>query len=1446
MTRGRDEFPAAVKRKIERLAGHVCSICGVPTSGANADGSGEITVGTAAHICAAAIGGPRYDAEMTSEQRKSPDNGIWLCRNHGDEVDDDEKHYTVDRLRRLKRASEQASWRRVSHRQPLVFHSATLEYGDLRERARADLATIRLTSRWPQSAVGLTVTIDGVETPLSSFGLATAAQELDDLILVAAPGMGKTTTLLQICQGVLDGDQGFPIYVALADWATGSSSLLGSILERSAWRDVTDVQLRGAAAQGRVVLLLDGWNELEANSRERARIEIERLKAEIPELALILSTRRQSIDLPFPGTRFDIAPLDDRQQLAIAEAIRGEDGATLLDRAWRTPHVRDLVAIPLYLNALMRLPSGSRFPDTREAVLRAFVEAHEAKPGAVAKLKAVIGPFARDYLNGLAFEASEAVTPSITDAAARRSIANTSAALIADGQIAARPDYDAAIAALVDNHILVRAGDTGIAFQHQQFLEWFASHSVEQRMLTAASSADNVESLQRDMLDQPIWEEAILFAVERMSRADESARSAAAKSILAAFMVDPMLAAQMIARATDGTWSKVVAQIVRWVGLWHQPGTSDRALRFMIESGRSEFVDLVWPLISNENDQVSLRALRSSHHFPMSLLGPQAAARVRALGPEERRVLLHEIAHYGDFDAMDFAVEIAANDPAPEVQKSVADALVFRRGDRHLNKLFESGSDALLEHVVQRGYPNFTPIASIVGRLEAARKRAETFRQDPAERLRAILLEPFDPASESMVEDLVAQCEPAKDPDSPLRGIYYQNAEYSAAVAKGLLRRLLAGRSLPYGAADLLAEAGFTIDDDLLVEQVISASRHDSGADAAASVLGPLAVGRLIDALIPVAARLRDRSLPYDKGNSDYYHMLVARITEAPVPSLIAAAQARSPDADPALIVLLAELLTRNRQEDGARSRPIRGSAVDQVRALAMSWAERLLAMDASRHDVVEIVQLLEKVPDVSLLPLLQRMLDRNLESFTAARDTAALSGWQESRARDEAGNPQTHQYLRAFLAIDAPETRLLMRNYLGHPHFGELAAQVICTQWVRANEPEPSPFFDRTADYRHIKARQEARRTAPHATDDDAEAIFEVIERLLSDGTSSDDHGHAVTLASFALRLPHGQRSGTIVRLLTLAHRRVAPRLITALIQSGEIIPTAVVSRGLDAVFEEAQSKPYMLFGSDAYELNDWLRLLPFTENLEAAIERLKAIAPEHRPIERIEPIVSALPLSASDGVEKALLAIAELYPAILRERSWYSAALSLGSESAALQLIAMIEEASVKGAKSSLGGWRWPQDIGQLITAFPSVRKDVYARLAGADPTPGARRLAEAVSNALDADGLLLLVELQGRWNMRLVNFTNLRGLVTEQIPTPGWANAFSIVPVSAAELRCKLLAATSDGSARDIAARTLTAIDEIRDEYGRAIDEPRHPDLASGRPWPILVPDPDATST
>lgn len=58
------------------------------------------------HLCCVA-GGPRFDASQTKEQRKSIENGIWLCNGCAKLIDDDEARFPVQELVRLKREAEQ-------------------------------------------------------------------------------------------------------------------------------------------------------------------------------------------------------------------------------------------------------------------------------------------------------------------------------------------------------------------------------------------------------------------------------------------------------------------------------------------------------------------------------------------------------------------------------------------------------------------------------------------------------------------------------------------------------------------------------------------------------------------------------------------------------------------------------------------------------------------------------------------------------------------------------------------------------------------------------------------------------------------------------------------------------------------------------------------------------------------------------------------------------------------------------------------------------------------------------------------------------------------------------------------------------------------------------------------------------------------------------------------
>lgn len=107
----RDDFTPKVIERLRARVGFRCSHpdCRVPTSG---PGEGELDVahfGRAAHITAAAPGGPRYDETLTSEQRRSINNAIWLCANHADEIDDLESRYTAQLLRDWKKQAEAAA-----------------------------------------------------------------------------------------------------------------------------------------------------------------------------------------------------------------------------------------------------------------------------------------------------------------------------------------------------------------------------------------------------------------------------------------------------------------------------------------------------------------------------------------------------------------------------------------------------------------------------------------------------------------------------------------------------------------------------------------------------------------------------------------------------------------------------------------------------------------------------------------------------------------------------------------------------------------------------------------------------------------------------------------------------------------------------------------------------------------------------------------------------------------------------------------------------------------------------------------------------------------------------------------------------------------------------------------------------------------------------------------
>lgn len=108
----RDGFSAKTRDLIAKRVAYRCCYkgCGIATIGPKyGDKLDTTSIGVACHICAASPKGPRYDASMTSEQRRSAENGIWMCETHSHLIDKDVAKFPVDLLRDWKLEAEDAA-----------------------------------------------------------------------------------------------------------------------------------------------------------------------------------------------------------------------------------------------------------------------------------------------------------------------------------------------------------------------------------------------------------------------------------------------------------------------------------------------------------------------------------------------------------------------------------------------------------------------------------------------------------------------------------------------------------------------------------------------------------------------------------------------------------------------------------------------------------------------------------------------------------------------------------------------------------------------------------------------------------------------------------------------------------------------------------------------------------------------------------------------------------------------------------------------------------------------------------------------------------------------------------------------------------------------------------------------------------------------------------------
>src|SRR3546814_17340073 len=111
-----------------------------------------MNIGGAAHICAAApgVGARRYRADMTPDQRKSHENGIWLCQDCAKAIDSDDPIFTEAFLHSWKQKHSEDMWRRVIDKHtfgPTIPPNVSAIRARVQQTPSAGYAVFRLTHR---------------------------------------------------------------------------------------------------------------------------------------------------------------------------------------------------------------------------------------------------------------------------------------------------------------------------------------------------------------------------------------------------------------------------------------------------------------------------------------------------------------------------------------------------------------------------------------------------------------------------------------------------------------------------------------------------------------------------------------------------------------------------------------------------------------------------------------------------------------------------------------------------------------------------------------------------------------------------------------------------------------------------------------------------------------------------------------------------------------------------------------------------------------------------------------------------------------------------------------------------------------------------------------------------------------------------------------------------
>lgn len=1296
------------------------------------------------------------------------------------------------------------------------------------------------------------------------------------IILEGPAGRGKTTTLIQLAERMRQ----VSFLIDLPVWVESNKGILEFISQMPQFlsRRIDATSLTQIYNTVPCSFLLNGWNEVSDSYSDKAVHLLADLERNFPKAGIIVATRTHHIKPPLPGSfRVQLLPFNRRQRVEYLNQALASRAEELILQLENDRVLDDLTRTPLVLSEVVNIfLSGTAIPKTKAGILDAVVRlAEESSEHRDHLARSPLFGKSQDYLADLAVEMTKSGIVTIEEAYSRSIVNSVSRKLQADRQIATLPEPAEVLNSLCAHNVLERLEYPSVIFkfQHQQFQEWYTS-TVLKKCLLELVDENNPEmnrSFIGEYINKPLWEEPLRMIAEDIGslNADSSEvqRLRRAGKILVEFAldVDPVFAAELARLCGKAVWADVKDKLGKCLRSWYQ--TEDDfhrrcALAGMIASGSEDFKDILLPLLTNNDQQVRLKAYRSFREFHVSSLGEDWKQIVTRWDDEHRADFIGEVVREPYLTGI--AEEFARIDSSLKVRTAALGVLEWIGATEALGRVLAAYNDDTFKEILSKRISHEIP--------QEARSRAiATYNvllqeiSDSKERIRLrldILKLGGEFIIESIKEDLSKwPTERINDGEELLIKSAIEIVRKSEPdwVSQWTAERILKGVLWSDRWMAFVSSLAQDFKQNLFRRISEETLEHRTNS-AIVSILAATAdldlAGDVFSRLCSLRNKVSNLSGTTAKSQWDIIRQLQELFRAMPSDVAISGMLGHlSSEFNSVELQVAIELLGRV----GDTGSDLRSQLPEDMRQALRAYLKRGLSFVLSQDDFngslkSELATALARVGDPEDMDDLDKLIQADIKRMREGREA-----WRKGD-RGPIGNGATmswsNWHVRAVECLDSQGTENIFLRILCEQEY-ERDVTGALIRLARINNSEAQHVFKKK-DYRIL---WDARSGCPKSNFDEerrcryANAIKERIIAIKEQRSKSDKpdsfNGRLKMLASFMAILDSHDSSDFVMEIMALpgewdGYTRVES--LEALLFSGAHIKADGALKVLNPIINHIIQPGQFHDQQNRFLLQRCLYLLPFFDLPTVGIKRIKEIITTIQvPSYDLRELLLALGNSRCDEALDLLLDIATKYGNGLNQlqSEWLEAIVALNTSKARQILLSFIDS-EIEVFKSQLNfeyhdRERLAEYIADIAREDAKVKARVY-ELCKTEHSPAKRSLlAGIVSRIGTSEAFIAGLSLIRDQLKPSIPYELSRGLESAFLGRHpyGTGYGYTIEPTTANEIRSHLYEMTTgDDSRKRSAWELLGQIELWRLEYGRPDSEPRHPVFDSGEPWPPIV--------